>query len=432
MKLCNRCLATETEESKILSELSRFQNRSLEELLEQVQEDEGSSLGEKAELYLKKRLEETKARLEEYEQALKQHEEELSFQIMDGFFRGEDIGEITEVMSKDEIREELEGQIRELRDQPQELTIQDLEKSLEAYIELGFLDLEGEKIKITPRGARKLANQILRRIFENLAPRQSEPHTIKEDGKWGTGRSDRSRKYEIGDEYERIDFEKTLLQALERHPVTQGKIKLELEDFQIYEEARQSRMIAGLIIDESESMAGDKINAAIDTGLALTELIRREPRDLLKVYLFSEEVREIPYYDILNTNFPEAKGATDIRAALYAFRKGVSSEEGDKQAYLITDAEPNFRDGKYVGFGEAIAGVAEEAIRYRQAGITLNIIMLDQPPDICLLRRVTKPKEFASILARRNLGRVFFVSPAKLEETVIEEYLTGKKENRFG
>jgi len=429
MKLCDRCLATKTKGNEILSELSHFQNRSLEDLLEQVQEDKGSSLSEKAELYLKARVEEIEAKVEECEQELKQHEEELSFQIMDGVFQEEDIDEIAEMMSKDEIREALERQIMELRDQPQELTTQDLEESLKDYIELGELDLEGGKIKITPKGARKLANQILRRIFENLVPRESDPHAMKESG-YGTSLSHRSRKYEIGDEYNRINFEKTLLNALERQPASQGKIKLEPEDFQIYEEIHQSRMVAGLIIDESESMSGDKINAAIDAGLALAELIRKEPKDLLKVYLFSEQVKEISYYDILNISFIEAKGATDIGAALQAFRKGVNSEKGDKQAYLITDAEPNFKDGRYVGFNEAVGGVAEEALRYRQAGITLNIIMLDQPPDICPLERTTKLKEFASILARKNLGRVFFASPVKLEEMVIEDYLTSKRGSR--
>lgn len=429
MKLCDRCLATKTKGNEILSELSHFQNRSIEDLLEQMQEGKGGSLGEKAELRRKKRLEEIKVKLAECDQELKQYEEELSFQVMDELFQIEDIDVIIEIMDKDEIKEELERQIRELRGQPQELTTQDLEESLKDYIELGELDLEGGIIKVTPKGARKLASQILRRILKNLVSHEEDPHAMKETG-YVTGLSHRSRKYEIGDEYNRINFEKTLLNALERQPAIQGKIKLEPEDFQIYEEIHQSRMIAGLIIDESESMSGDKINAAIDAGLALAELIRRQPKDLLKVYLFSEQAREVPYYNILDICSVEAKGCTDIRAALQAFRKGARNEKGDKQAYLITDSEPNFQDGKYVGFKEAVGGVAQEALRYRQAGITLNIIMLDPTSENASpLTKSTRLREFASILARKNLGRVFFVFPTKLEEMVIEDYLTSKKES---
>jgi len=190
---------------------------------------------------------------------------------------------------------------------------------------------------------------------------------------------------------------------------------------QIYDEMHENKMCAGLIIDESGSMQGDKINAAIVTALALAELIRREPKDLLKVYLFSSEVREIPYCDIVNAS--HCGQTTDIRAALRAFRKRVLNKKGDKQAYLITDAEANTEDGRFVGFREATLGVVREVLHYRQAGITLNIIMLDQSPRL---------KEVASILAKRNLGRVIFTSPPRLGEVVIEDYLASKKKNYLG
>ena len=107
-----------------------------------------------------------------------------------------------------------------------------------------------------------------------------------------------------------------------------------------------------------------------------------------------------------------------LPAALRAFRIAVRNEKGDKQAYLITDAEPTFEDGKQVEPEEAIHGVIEEALRYRQEGITLNIIMLEQSPYL---------KQIASTLARESLGRVFFTSPLKLGEMVIEDYLKAKK-----
>ena len=413
--LPDKCLPVEFEDDT-LSEIAHSRDRSLQDMSKQMQDTE-SSLAEQARERQKERLEEKGQQQQEYEQQLKQYEEELSLQIMDRILEDVDIDEIIQEIARDKIRKDLEQKLRELEYQPEEVSAQDVEESLKRYIEQGDIEVQKGEVKITPKGARKLANRILRRILENLSSTEIGPHSLEETG-YGAERSPSSRRHEPGDEYDRIDFERTLLNALERNPARK-KISLEAEDFQVYEEIHQTKMVAGLIMDESGSMSGEKIDAAIDTALAVAELIRQEPKDLLKVYLFSNRVREIPYYDILNASF--CGGTTDIKAALRAFRKGVSQEKGDKQAYLITDTEPNTEDGRYVGFKEAIAGVVQEALYYRQAGITLNIVMLDQTPHL---------RELASILAKKNLGRAFFTLPTKLGELVIEDYLTSKKKTR--
>jgi Ca-activated chloride channel family protein len=133
--------------------------------------------------------------------------------------------------------------------------------------------------------------------------------------------------------------------------------------------------------------------------------------------MFSETVKEIPSWAILNEAL--SGGSTDIRAALRTFRDSVRAEKGDRQAYLITDTDPNTEDGMFVGFEKAAVGVVEEALRYRQDGVGLNIIMLDDSPHL---------KQLASALARKNLGRVFFTSPHKLGQVIVEDYLRTKKE----
>ena len=420
MEICNRCLAEQPEENRVLGEIARCKSRSLQKLLRQIRYKK-SSLRERVSQYAKERLEEKRKKQAEYEEKLKQYEEELASQIMDRILRGEEVDEVAEALIRDKTRKELEEQIRELEWQPEGLTCQDLEESLREYIEQGDIDLKEGKIKVTPKGARKLAKDVLNRILENLTKKEMGPRTIEEIG-YGSELWVNSRKYEPGDEYDKIDFESTFLNTLKRN-ISEGrrgnKLSLEVRDFQIYEEIHQTKMCSGLIIDESGSMSGNKLNAAIDTALALSELTRREPKDSLKVYLFSSRVREIPYYDILNTSF--SGGTTDIRAAMRKFRKAVSVEKGDKQAYLITDTEPNTENGAYVGFERAMAGVIQESLYYRQAGITLNIIMLDESQHL---------KKLASILAKKNLGRVFFTSPLKLGEVIIEDYLTSKRKIR--
>jgi uncharacterized protein with von Willebrand factor type A (vWA) domain len=148
--------------------------------------------------------------------------------------------------------------------------------------------------------------------------------------------------------------------------------------------------------------------------------MRRNSRDKTRLFLFSNQVRELAYWDMLNVSF--AGGTTDIRRALRRFRKACAGESGEKQVYLITDTEPNCEEGKYVGFEKATLGVLQEAIIYQKEGITLNIIMLDNTPHL---------REFASVLARRNLGRVFFAEPQELGKVVMEDYLRTRKRQRL-
>jgi len=335
---------------------------------------------------------------------------------MDSLFGGEGVDEIAERIIGDQIRKELEERISSLKWKPQDMSEEDMRRALEQYEREGYIDVQGGQVRITSKGARKLANEALERILRNLAKKEVGYHSLEEPG-FGAELSSWSRAYEVGDDYSLVDIERTLLNALERR----GKVDLEPEDFQVYEELHQTKLCAGLIIDESGSMRSNhKLSAAIETSLALSELIRREPKDSLKVFIFSETVKEIPTWNIVNEVL--GGGCTDIKAALRAFRKAVSSEQGDKQAYLITDTEPNTDDGRYVGFDRAVAGLIEEALRYRQEKITLNIIMLDESPSL---------KHLASILAQRNLGRVLFTSPGKLGEVVTEDYLRARKERIY-
>ncbi|MBI4296296.1 MAG: hypothetical protein HY667_04170 [Chloroflexi bacterium] len=160
-----------------------------------------------------------------------------------------------------------------------------------------------------------------------------------------------------------------------------------------------------------------KLEAAMETALALSKLIMREPGNSLKVFVFSDEVRQIEPWAIVNEVI--RGGDTDIRAALSAFRRASRHEYGDKQAYLITDTEPNNEDGRHLPFHKAVTGLIEEASRYRQEKIGLNIIMLSEVPEL---------KSLASMIAKRNLGRVFFTSPRKLGEVMVEDYLRGRVE----
>lgn len=171
-------------------------------------------------------------------------------------------------------------------------------------------------------------------------------------------------------------------------------------------------------MDESGSMNRDgKVEAALEAALALSELMRLWfPDDRLTLIAFSEEVRRLAPWQLPRISVPMK--FTDMRAALRAFRLESSHEAGDRQAYLITDSAPNYQDGAYIGFEAALKGVLREARRYREEGIILNILMLDEDDK---LRRM------ARALARESLGRVFFTNPRNLGEAIVEDFLNMRR-----
>ena len=397
---------------QILKELARAKStgkKSLEDLCRNIKDL--NLLREIAEQLAEQRADQKAMELQKKKEALKDYEENRSYDALDQILDGADVDEIAEEMKKDEKILEIDEEIKDL-EKAEHVTKKDVEQTLKDLEKKGFIGIEKGAIKITSRGANILAKNILREIIENFQRKDIGIHETPEKTRYGSKVTSFTRPHDIGDDYELLAIEETLLKSLERNP---NKITLEPRDFRVYKSIHQSRMCAGLLIDKSGSMKGsDKMNAAIDTALAFSELLKVNPTDTLKVFTFSDDVEEIKPCDIVNI---ECEGWTDIKVAMKAFRKAVSGEEGDKHVYLITDSEPNYENGERIGFEKASLGVMEEALRYRDDQITLNIIMLSWSPHL---------KEFASTLAKKNLGRVFFTSPYSLGEIVLEDYLTNK------
>lgn len=287
--------------------------------------------------------------------------------------------------------------------------LNDLEKQ-------GLIELESVTPKLTSKGARLMGQGLLSRILLNLEKKGFGAHAIEQSGE-GSWAGSTSRPYEPGDLYHRINIEKTMLSAFERKASLE---KLSLRDFHIFEPKHSTELHFGILVDQSASMRKDgKIEAANETALALSELMRlRYPEDKLRVFTFSEVVREVQPWMI--TALTVEMKFTDIRAALRAFRRKVSYLPGNKQAHLVTDSAPNFLDGQFVGFNKASEAVINEARNYRKDGIILNVIMLDKDEN---LRKLTQT------IAKENLGRVAFVNTQNLGEVILEDYIYSKRES---
>jgi uncharacterized protein with von Willebrand factor type A (vWA) domain len=198
-----------------------------------------------------------------------------------------------------------------------------------------------------------------------------------------------------------------------------GFSNMKVGDFRIHESRHATEVHFGILVDQSASMKKKgKMEAAVETALALSELMHLEfPEDRLRVYTFSEETIKVEPYELPGVTVPQQ--FTDIRKPLRAFRTAVTIEPGNKQAHLITDSAPNFLDGEFVGFKKAMTAVIEEVQLYRLHDIILNVVMLDDDPEL---------REMAKRIAKVNNGRVFFADPKNLGEALVEDYLMSKKE----
>ena len=378
--------------------------------------DYDSKIMDRARDRARKRFREALERRDEAEAELREVEAEQMREAVERLLESDErLEEILERLTGREERTRLREELEELGKESPALSKGDFDEVLSEFGRRGLTETRRPRLALTSKGAQLLGKGFLSRILRRLARQGVGPHRIEDVGH-GPWLASTIRPYEAGDPYERISVERSLLASLERGGLFGEVI---LEDLRVYEAVHSTEVVFGILVDQSASMnRGGKLEAAVETALALSELMRTQfPEDLLRTIAFSEEVREVAPWELPGIAVP--MGYTDIRAALRGFRLAVAHEAGNKQAHLITDSAPNFEDGEYVGFERALAGVVEEAKRYRAAGITLNIIMLDEDPKL---------REMAKAVARQNLGRVFFTRPGGLGEALVEDYLISKRE----
>lgn len=377
--------------------------------------DYDSKIMDQARKKAEKRFEESQMEKRRAQEQLEEHEAGQMQKAVDDMLDGASLEELLRSLGDDHERARLSSEIDLLNQEPQQLIKDDFEKVISRFNEKGLTDATKPKVTLTSKGARLLGHGYLSRILQKLSRQGVGPHTIEDVGH-GPWQTSTIRPYQAGDPYERISFEHSILATLERGSTPR---ELELRDFRVYEAIHSTEVQFGILVDQSASMArGGKMEAAVETALALAELMRSEfPEDKLHIYAFSEEVQKVRPWELPST--PVQPGYTDIRAALRQYRREVAFMSGNKQAHLITDSAPNFEDGEYTGFIRASRGLVEEAKRFKAAGIVLNIVMLDEE---------RKFRDVAKEIAQQNLGRVFFMRPGELGEAVVEDYLLSKKE----
>ncbi|MGQ0792713.1 MAG: VWA domain-containing protein [Deltaproteobacteria bacterium] len=305
--------------------------------------------------------------------------------------------------------------------------LRDLKSNLE---QSGFIKIQGQHAKLSPKGIRKIGQLALRDIFSSLKKDQFGGHETSKRG-FGALKPEDTKEYEFGDPFN-LNLIGTLKNSLVRQTRGAGGIKLAPEDFEVYEMEYYTQSTTVLLLDLSWSMSFQgRFPAAKRVALALDHLIKTQfLRDELYIVGFSTRAKTLTTEQLAAITWDSNDPFTNIQEALVLASRLLSRHKNrNRQIVLITDGQPTayFLDGYLqvelpMFFGglspRATFETLKEVKRVTKMGITINTFMLD---DSASLRR------FVEEMTRINRGRAFFTTPSHLGKYLLVDYLKRKK-----
>jgi uncharacterized protein with von Willebrand factor type A (vWA) domain len=304
--------------------------------------------------------------------------------------------------------------------------LDDLARRLE---EAGYLTRDGDRLELTPRGARKIGQQVLDDLFARLKRDAFGGHRLDRQGRGGE-REETTKAYEFGDPFH-LDLKGTLTNAMlreENAPAARAArgvrtVRLTADDFEVYRSGQLTRTATVLLVDMSRSMllrgcflAAKKVAVALDT------LIRTQyPRDHLSVIGFAYYAREIRPGALAELTWHGYEYGTNLQHGLLLARRILARQAAaNKEIVVITDGEPtaHFEDGQvefsYPPTRRTIQETLREVQRCAREGITINTFMLERSRALA---------EFVAHMTKLNRGRAFYATPERLGEYVLVDFV---------
>ena len=299
--------------------------------------------------------------------------------------------------------------------------LREIAKKLE---EAGYLERRGDRLELTARAIRKIADKALRDIFTHLRRDRFGRHVVSHRGAGGD-RSDDTKRYEFGDPF-LLNLKETLMNAVERAgPGT--PVRLSPGDFEVFRTELSTRAATVVMLDMSRSMINNGLFLpAKKVALALHALIRGQfPRDRLHIVGFSLYAREFTAEQLPSLTWTDWNVGTNMHAGFALSRQLLGREKvGNKQIVMITDGEPtahlegNEAEFAYPPTRRTLQETLKEVQRCTREGVTINTFMLDRSPTLTA---------FVEEMARINRGRAFFAAPERLGEYVLVDYVRNKR-----
>jgi len=299
--------------------------------------------------------------------------------------------------------------------------LRELTRKLE---EAGYLERKGDRLELTARAIRKIADKALGDIFAVLKRDRFGRHAVSRRGAGGD-RTDEAKPYEFGDPF-LLDLRETLMNAVERGgPGT--PVRLAATDFDVYRTELSTRAATVVMLDMSRSMLNNGyFLPAKKVALALTSLIRGQfPRDSLHIVGFSLYAREFSPEQLPTLSWTEWNVGTNMHHGFQLSRQLLGRQHGgNKQIIMVTDGEPTAHleggeaEFSYPPTRRTLDETLKEVQRCTRDGITINTFMLERSRTLVA---------FVEQMARINRGRAFLATPERLGEYVLVDYVSSKR-----
>ncbi len=342
-----------------------------------------------------------------------QQMDRLESQLERGSFRPDDV-------DRSLAQELLGDDARQALDQLRKLT-EVLEKA-------GYVERKGRRMELTPRGMRRIGQSALRDIFDQLKKTRMGQHQLFRGG-IGNDASDELKDYEYGDPF-LLDMKETLFNSLVREG-PKVPVHLNAKDFVVHRTEHVTQASTVLMIDMSRSMfLRGCFLAAKKVAIALDSLIRSQyPRDSLYVVGFSNYAVELKPQTLPQLALNDYVYGTNMQHGFQLARSLLAKHRGNRQIIMITDGEPTAHidedNGRayfaYPPTFKTIQQTLREVRRCTRDRIVINTFMLERGPYLT---------EFINQMTRINKGRAFFVSPDRLGEYILVDYVSGKQRRR--
>jgi uncharacterized protein with von Willebrand factor type A (vWA) domain len=333
------------------------------------------------------------------------------YEELDRSLKGDYAGAALEDVDEEALRRTLgEDSVRDLQ------RLKQVERAME---KAGLVQRREGRLEVTPRGARKLGERALAKLFEHLQKDREGVHEARDAGGQAepTGAT---RPWRFGDSGQ-IAVQRSVFNAV----VRQGPGRtpsLQPDDFELVEAETRTETATALLLDLSFSMPlrGHFVPAK-RMALALHALIEgRYPHDTLYLVGFSDLARRMRPEDLTATGWERVYGTNMHHAFNLAGRLLSKHPRANRQVIMVTDGEPTAHlRGEEPFFAwppepETIRLTLQEAMRLAKSGVTLNVFMLEDSPGLA---------RFMERLARLTAGRVFLMNGDALGDFVVRDYV---------
>jgi uncharacterized protein with von Willebrand factor type A (vWA) domain len=334
------------------------------------------------------------------------------FEDLDRSMRGEYAGASLEDVDEEALRRTLgEAAARDLR------RLKQIERTLE---QAGLVSRREGRLEVTPKGARKLGERALVKVFERLRRDREGTHDAREVGGLAepTGST---RPWTFGDTGQ-IAVQRTVFNAVVRGGPGED-VRLLPDDFELVDAEQRTEAATALLLDLSFSMPlrGHFVHAK-RMALALHALIEgRYPHDRLYMIGFSDYARRMEPQDLTAAGWERVYGTNMQHAFNLAGRLLAQHPRATRQVIMVTDGEPTAHlEGEEVFFSwppipRTIELTLTEALRLSRAGVTMNVFMLEDSPGLI---------RFMERLAKLTAGRVFLMDDREIGDFIVRDYVS--------